>query len=198
MRIAVFGDSIVWGAYDPEGGGWVTRLRNWCEKNRADVEVYNLGVSGDTTRDLMDRFEVEAAARKPDVVVFSIGVNNIRRDGGECVVPIAETERNMRELIARASAVADEVLVLGIGNIGDEAVAAAGDSYTEKDARTYDSAVESAARAGDATYVALNGVLSAGDYADGLHPNSQGHQKIFTLVKDTLAVKNILWTLFTK
>lgn len=26
-RVAIFGDSIAWGSWDPEGGGWTTRLR---------------------------------------------------------------------------------------------------------------------------------------------------------------------------
>jgi lysophospholipase L1-like esterase len=52
--ICVFGDSITWGAYDPERGGWVNRLRNDLEKK--EIESYNLGISGDTTADLLKRF----------------------------------------------------------------------------------------------------------------------------------------------
>ena len=47
MTICIFGDSITWGAYDPEQGGWATRLRNYFEKQDNDVDVYNLGISGD-------------------------------------------------------------------------------------------------------------------------------------------------------
>src|SRR3989344_2128603 len=38
MSICVFGDSIVWGAYDPINSGWVTLLRNHIERN---WEKYN-------------------------------------------------------------------------------------------------------------------------------------------------------------
>ncbi len=84
MNICVFGDSIVWGAYDPENGGWATLLRNYFEsadsppyfREAGDVEVYNCGVSGDKTEDLLKRFEVEAQAREPNLIIFAIGIND--------------------------------------------------------------------------------------------------------------------------
>ena len=47
MTICVFGDSITWGASDYEKGGWVERLKTYLMKNKNDVDVYNLGVSGE-------------------------------------------------------------------------------------------------------------------------------------------------------
>jgi len=45
-RISIFGDSITWGAWNPENGGWVAQLRRYFETNENyDVDVYNLGVS---------------------------------------------------------------------------------------------------------------------------------------------------------
>ena len=88
--ICVFGDSIAWGAVDPENGGWVSSLRNYFESKslRADLDtdVYNLGISGDNTDDLLERFDVEVEARKPDTIVFAIGIND-----AQFLIPIAKT-----------------------------------------------------------------------------------------------------------
>jgi len=64
-RICVFGASIAWGAWDPDGGGWVTRLRRYFEINDYDIEVYNLGVSGNTTKDLLKRFKTNVSQENP-------------------------------------------------------------------------------------------------------------------------------------
>jgi len=49
MNILIFGDSITWGAYDPDKGGWVNCLRNYFEskdsppyfREAGDVAVFN-------------------------------------------------------------------------------------------------------------------------------------------------------------
>ena len=64
MIICIFGDSVTWGAYDPEQGGWATRLRNYFEAQENNIDVYNLGISGDATADLLKRIEVEAKSHK--------------------------------------------------------------------------------------------------------------------------------------
>ena len=64
-RILVFGDSITYGAWDKRGG-WVQRLREFLDEknlidlNKIPVLIYNLGVSGDTTNDALERFEFES------------------------------------------------------------------------------------------------------------------------------------------
>jgi len=63
MNILIFGDSITWGAYDPEQGGWATRLRNYFEAKNHDVDVYNLGISDDITSGLLNRVEAEVKSR---------------------------------------------------------------------------------------------------------------------------------------
>ncbi len=80
MVICIFGDSITWGAFDYKNGGWVGRLRNYFEEKDEEIEVYNLGVAGNKTKDLLARFENEVKVRKVDVIVFAIGINDVGRD----------------------------------------------------------------------------------------------------------------------
>ena len=83
-EILVFGDSICYGAWDLEGG-WVQRLRKYLDmKNVVNLSnftlVYNLGVSGNSTEDLLKRFEFETNAyleeKKAKMILFSTGVND--------------------------------------------------------------------------------------------------------------------------
>ena len=75
QNICVFGDSVTWGAWDNKGG-WVSRLRAFIESGNRDYFVYNLGVSGDTTKELLGRFDIEAKARSPNIIIFQIGDND--------------------------------------------------------------------------------------------------------------------------
>src|SRR3989344_3552583 len=85
--ILVFGDSITYGAWDTNGG-WVQRLRTYLDKKQlADpklyYELYNLGVSGDTSTDLLERFEAETkqrikrmSAKEEIIIIVAIGTND--------------------------------------------------------------------------------------------------------------------------
>lgn len=197
MRIAVFGDSIVWGEGDTSIGGWVTLLRNWCEENREDIEVYNLGISGDTSEDLLARVDGEARVRGPDIIVFSVGVNDTlyRGEATNTVVPLEKFRKNITALFEKALAQSKHVFALGIGSVDESETMpweSDGSSYNNANLRAYDTEVETVARAHGVGYISLLGCLTSEDLADGLHPNSQGHQKIFTLVKDTLISHNII------
>ncbi|HEY8108487.1 MAG TPA: hypothetical protein VIF43_00505 [Patescibacteria group bacterium] len=68
-RVCIFGDSITWGAWDFEHGGWPTRLRLYFDNEEpGKFEVYNADISADKVGDVLRRFDVEVAARKPEVV----------------------------------------------------------------------------------------------------------------------------------
>lgn len=62
MRVLVFGDSITQGFWDLDGG-WVARLRRTYDKqmiegvNDDPPSLFNLGVSGDSSDDIVTRFD---------------------------------------------------------------------------------------------------------------------------------------------
>ncbi len=63
MNVLVFGDSIAYGAWDEEGG-WVERLKRYLHHRTTSYGeyhlVYNLAVSGETSRGILERLEGEA------------------------------------------------------------------------------------------------------------------------------------------
>jgi lysophospholipase L1-like esterase len=88
MIICIFGDSIAWGATDCEKGGWVERLKT--ELMVKDIDVYNLGISGDTTENILKRMDAEAEARNPDIIIFSVGINDALKTNGKNLISIQE------------------------------------------------------------------------------------------------------------
>ena len=82
MNILVFGDSIAYGANDLELGGWVNRLGLHLDKKYDyDYNVFNFGVSGEITTEVLARFDSECKARcgkqgNETVIIFAIGIND--------------------------------------------------------------------------------------------------------------------------
>jgi len=109
MHILVFGDSITYGAWD-ERGGWAQRLREYIDKKNLHDKgfyclVYNLGISGDTTKEILSRFENETKSRLEDekdhIFIFSIGTNDCLLLNKEKKMQVEEKqfERNIGKII---------------------------------------------------------------------------------------------------
>ncbi|MCT7952828.1 GDSL-type esterase/lipase family protein [Ancylothrix sp. C2] len=88
LKVIALGDSLVYGYGDPEGGGWVERLRRcWMYSGDTGHVLYNLGVRGDRVRQVANRLEIEfrhrgeLRNRVPDVLILSVGVNDSARIG---------------------------------------------------------------------------------------------------------------------
>jgi len=98
IKIFIFGDSIAYGAWDPEGG-WVERLRQSVfattrgEYNRGTF-LYNLSIVGETTAELRRRFPTEFATRQPepgDLIVFATGINDAQFVNGQPIEQVINT-----------------------------------------------------------------------------------------------------------
>ncbi|NCS32259.1 hypothetical protein GW793_02080 [bacterium] len=91
VKIAFWGSSSVYGESDPEGG-YVGRFRNWYEDEYEGGSVYNLGVPGEISTQVLERFPMEYEHRQPDVCVFQMGANDSFRDGGPDIKPQVSLE----------------------------------------------------------------------------------------------------------
>jgi isoamyl acetate esterase len=76
-RVIFFGDSITQQGAEP--GGYVTRIDSMCkvENKSAQYEFIGAGISGNKVYDLYLRLDDDVLAKKPDVVVIFIGVNDV-------------------------------------------------------------------------------------------------------------------------
>ncbi|WP_371814155.1 GDSL-type esterase/lipase family protein [Phycicoccus sp. HDW14] len=81
LALVFLGASLVAGVGDPKGQGWVTRVVGRTQHPDVTVTAYNLGVRGDTSAELLERWASEVprrwAGRTERRLVVSCGGNDI-------------------------------------------------------------------------------------------------------------------------
>lgn len=179
--VLVFGDSITWGAIDLEKGGWVERLKISL---MSKVDVFNLGIPGDTSQDIVDRLEGELKARFYDenIIVFAIGIN-------DSLYPenIGYFEDNLKEMCRIVKKYSKRIFFVGLTKVDESLTIPDGleDAvYKNKDIENFDKIIRKISEQEKAKYIELPEV----ELADGLHPSSSGHEKIFKEVRSHLFI----------
>lgn len=190
-HLFIFGDSITYGAWDPGYGGWASRLRNFLDLEYDHVRAYPLGIGGDTTQTLLSRFKNEIEARhaiKPDketIVMIAIGINDSRiiKQTGQHEIPRDQFEQNMHKLISIAKQYSETVILVGItktkGTIESPLEWKGSQQYTNEYIQEYDQIIEEISKEQTCHYIQMFDLLEPQDLLeeDGLHPNSNGHEK---------------------
>jgi lysophospholipase L1-like esterase len=201
-NICLWGDSITYGAWD-SAGGWADRLRIYLHDRTTTSRfeeyfwVYNFGIPGDTTADLLPRFDAECAARKPDVALFAIGINDScrRKAGGPPRVDIATYKENLRTLAKKARGQAKQLVFVGLVSVDESATQPFNgeDAYfSHNDMLAYNEVITEVADEVGALYVDMLNLLAPEDLFDGLHPNAEGHEKMYIQIRDFLIVHGVI------
>lgn len=189
--ICVFGDSVLWGWGLPFRVGWVNLFRNYVEdKSNFVINLYDLGIDGETTEGILRRFDIEASARKPDVVIFAIGVNDsaYRKTKDHPLVSRDDFEKNLNALIKKAGKFTKQIVFVGIVKGSDKETmplkaSTTGKCFTKENAKIYNDIIKKVCDKEKILFVDVLGRLNDGDFCEGLHPNESGHEKIFKEVK---------------
>lgn len=190
MEIGIWGDSITYGAGDSEALGWVGRLRKSLETSD-DVGVYNFGICGDTTGDLLKRFSIEADAIKPNVVVFAIGINDSKYPAGETenVISLEKYKQNMQELLKLARNHTDKITIVGATKADEALTRKSGTRFVNAIIQTYNDSLKEFSETENLTYIDVFDVLDVNtDLDDGLHPNAQGYEKLFGIIREFVKI----------
>jgi lysophospholipase L1-like esterase len=197
-KLAVVGDSGVFGWGDAEEGGWCERLRrHWMGLPGGPV-LYNLGVRGDGLERVAARLHAEVNARGelrrqiPQGILLAVGLNDTARVGRPDGRPQLAPEAflfGLQQLLREARALAP-LFVLGLTPVQEEAMPVAEVLwYSLADVRTYEGLLEEACIEADVPFLPIvETFLEQPRWPqwlamDGLHCNSEGHHHLFERVR---------------
>ena len=171
------------------GSGYVALVNAIVEATcpSADLRIVNMGVGGDTSRELKWRWKSDALDLRPDWISVMIGINDVwrrfhhRRNVTEDQVSLEEYEDTLDELVASANAAGIKVLLLSPFVIEENA----SDRMRMLTAAFGEAAKRVSARRG-AMFVDIQRVFDRyllDSYpselsADRVHPNLTGHMLI--------------------
>lgn len=106
IRICFVGDSFVNGTCDLAYLGWTGRLCLNLAEQGLRVTYYNLGIRGDTSADIVQRWEIETARRLKEGydnrVVFSFGTNDTTLENGQRRVELTDSLRHTKQILSVA------------------------------------------------------------------------------------------------
>jgi lysophospholipase L1-like esterase len=202
MRVLVFGDSIAYGKYDSQGG-WVDRLKTtYSDRQLARLEddlpsVYNLGVEGETTRRLTARLPREVVTRRnyweedtEFAFVFAIGINDsLITDDGDFFSSPEQYAHDLQELYDTAQLFCKKLLFIGLTPVEDDHPR--NHYYDTNRVWEFEQVLRNFVREHSLPIVQLFEKFEKCKkeeflYANGLHPNDEGHRIIYDAVSPEL------------
>ncbi len=202
QKVVAIGDSCVYGFGDPEGGGWVERLRRLSlAPERAGAVFYNLGVRGDRVPQVQARldhefrYRGEIRNRLPDLIILSVGMNDSARVGrplGRNYTDFDDFEQSLGRLLQDARQLCP-VLFVGMTPVNEAAMPFSEVLYySHQEQWRYKEATRLACHSSNIPYLDVLDLWLKRDQgwwrdrlcSDGLHPNPLGYQ---ALLADLLA-----------
>ncbi len=208
MTLFCFGDSITYGNWDAEGG-WVGRLRkNLDSKSLAAYTAnelyskyytltYNLGIPGDTSAGLLERFESEMIPRfNPDeltVIIFAIGINDTRyyQKAKQYETEPGVYEQNLWDLWEIAKKYTADVAFIGLTPVNEafsNPVNWEPDKiYSNEVIEKYNDILRNFCKSRETPFIDLyermRGMNLNQLLEDGIHPNSEGHKIMEEIIR---------------
>lgn len=187
--IVCIGDSITCGrpGFDPNytlptGMDESSQYEYWMARRLPGYRVINRGVSGNSTRDMLNRFQRDVIEASPRYVVILGGVNDDRHR-----LPESDTIRNIRSMVDQAQAAGIRPILCTITPSGEY------HNVTAHNAEIKALAAEMHLPCVD-LYAALvdpgrPGYCIHAYTTDGLHPSVDGYQVMGEAIAATLAVE---------
>lgn len=214
MRILVFGDSITQGFHDELEGGWCNRLIAYAMRQEVessgeyDKSVINLGISGDTSVDLLKRVKTETEARvlkyptaSFDVALIAIGVNDTQYDMDTEIpkLSISETIENLNGVIAICEQLNLKIVFVGPAPVFESRIQPMAwkvtHGYSNALIKERAQAISDLASQKQCDYIDMEAVYEGSEeivLPDGIHPNSDGHEMIYNHLLSHLQKLEIL------
>ena len=186
----IFGDSIAYGKDDNESFGWVNRLRK-KDNNMLKNYYFNLSVPGQSSCEIVKRFENELVSRynSEDIfnLIFSFGIKDaLKLNDNDNYIEIFK--RNITTIINIAKKYTDNICFIGLLDVNLEIRK----QYKKDNIEKIDNTLNQICMTNSVKYINMRNIVNIEDLTDGLHPNSNGHKKISDYLYDNLYKNNNL------
>ena len=193
-----FGDSITYGEYDGVSGGWTEILKRYfhfrfINENIEELNVFNLGIGGETTNGLVNRFSIEADARtSPDqnLIFFAYGANDVAMKEGKRMTDVIKLRANLQEVVEKAKKITPYLYIISILPVAsaiDGITVPSGKQRSNQIIEEYNQSLQEFAAQHEIVFIDLYHSFSAEKdillSVDGVHPNDKGYQFIAEHIK---------------
>lgn len=198
MRVLIFGDSIAQGYFDSQSGGWTNLVavhyqREALKDLASDwIEVFNLGVSGDTAAGVLDRITSEVEARRvyelEECIVIAVGINDTILKDNRAVDEEYAFQKVYEELIESALELCPRVICVGLSAVNERLTdpwkySSSGKQWKNNRINLFEDIIKQSAERKEVAFVPIHdtfirSLAEAELLADGLHPNTAGHALI--------------------
>jgi lysophospholipase L1-like esterase len=195
-KILVFGDSITYGQLDLEMGGWVNRLRLRLanDSSIASCHVFNMGISGQTTGEILERFERECKGRVLEdfnnIIVIAAGINDSQLFDNAPLADEEELRANVKALIEKAKALTPKVIYVGLTPVDDNRTIPfiwdKSRKWINERVAAYDEIISTVCSEMGVRYVYVYDQIDPATNADGLHPSEEGHEKLAEIMDNVI------------
>lgn len=206
MIIFIYGDSISLGLWD-ENGGWADRLKKdifakeVANNLKTYNEVYNLGIDGNFTRQIVARFEEETKARLwPDekyMFIFATGTNDSLINGnGRPESSAEEYLKNLSDLYVKVKKYSNKILFIDLTPVDENRtnplppeISSSGKSYANERIDSFNETLHKFCNENNLACVLVNKKFKENKnyqelLIDGLHPNTEGHLLMYESIKE--------------
>lgn len=212
-QILCIGDSMTYGGGSTLGG-WPDLLKLELHKQMykeggdgSTHRVYNLAIPGDTTEDFNKHISAEIEARKKPgrktIIVVSIGTaeSKAKNDPEEYIATTEGYQQRLTTLLKSFRELADNVIAFGFMPVDEKRMPKIENDgtkfyFTNQRIRKFEDIFKTAAEQTSIHFMPLFDLALYENwveqylYADGIHPNTKGHQwlfdQIWAVLKDKL------------
>ena len=202
----IIGDSITYGIGDFENGGWATMFKNYIinkdDSKECSNYVHIAGFPGARSNDILKKTSSILQSFKHDefsnIVILSIGVNDTQEFNGTQRNSLEQYKSNIKEIAKYITESKCKLIILGLTRIeSDEKFFWKPNKYYDNEVISeydrdlklileYDAELENLCKNNEIIYIPMQDVLQKEDFIDGLHPNGNGHRKIYERIIDNL------------
>ena len=185
-KILIFGDSITYGQKDLELGGWTNRLKLVLANDSSGLSchVFNMGVPGQTTGEVLERLERECKGRVPEgtnvIIILAAGINDTQVIGGKVRVDEDTLRSNVGALIDTARQIAGSVMYIGLTPVDESRTNPVKwdkkKNWKNEVVENYDTIIRRVCEEKGVRYLYMSDRIDLLTNQDGLHPSAEGHR----------------------